>query len=167
MNIKYFPLKKVKFNKYKHCKSKWIASGILESILFKGRLQTKLKATPLNSDQYETRKINYQTYKKILRHSINLAKKKYYYNCFDKFKSDVRKTWSLINEALNRNKSQTDFPEYFEINGMKVSNKQVIANKLNKYFTEIGPTLAQSTPQLPGRSYMDYLTKPLPITFKF
>ena len=121
----------------------------------------------MNSDQYETRKINYQTYKKILRHSINLAKKKYYYNCFDKFKGDVRKTWSLINEALNRNKSQTDFPEYFEINGMKVSNKQVIANELNKYFTEIGPTLAQETPQLPGRSYMDYLTKPLPVTFKF
>ena len=42
MNI-YMPQKKVKFNRYKHKKSKWITSGIIRSIKFRNKLYYKLK----------------------------------------------------------------------------------------------------------------------------
>ena len=164
---KHFPVKYVKFNKYKHPKSKWMTQGILRSILFKDNLYLKLKATPTDSTQHDNILTNYRTYTKILRQSINLAKKKYYLSCFDKFKYDMKKTWSVINDVLNKNKSKKSFPDYFEVDGIKISNKINIANNFNKYFTEIGPKLAESTSQPAGRTYMEFLRKPLPPTFSF
>ena len=35
---KYIPLKKVKFNKYKHKRTRWITFGILKSIKFRDNL---------------------------------------------------------------------------------------------------------------------------------
>ena len=164
---KHFPEKVVKFNKYKHKKSKWVTSGILKSIRFKDKLYIKLKSTSTDNNQYESILTNYRTYSKILKQSINLAKRKHYYHCFDKFKSDMKKTWSVINEVVNKDNSRKNFPEHFKINGLHVSNKQVIANKFNEYFIEIGPKLAETTAQVDDKSFLDYLVKPLPPTFKF
>ena len=164
---KYFPVKYVKFKKYKHKRSKWISKSILRSILYKDKLYVKLKATPVNSDQFQGTLTNFRTYTRILRQTINLAKKKYYHNCFNKFKCDMKKTWSTINEVLNKTKMKKDFPDYFEINGMNVSNKKIIANEFNKYFIDIGPSLAQNTHQPAGRSYKDYLLNALPSNFEF
>ena len=141
--------------------------SILRSILYKDKLYVKLKATPVNSDQFQGTLTNFRTYTRILRQTINLAKKKYYHNCFNKFKCDMKKTWSTINEVLNKTKMKKDFPDYFEINGMNVSNKKIIANEFNKYFIDIGPSLAQNTHQPAGRSYKDYLLNALPSNFEF
>jgi hypothetical protein len=92
---KHFPVKYVKFQKYKHKRSKWISHGILKSILYKDKLYVKLKSAPANSYQYECMLINFRTYTRILRQTINLAKKQYYGNCFDKFKGDMKK--NLVN----------------------------------------------------------------------
>ena len=79
----------------------------------------------------------------------------------------MKKTWSVINEVVNKDNSRKNFPEHFKINGLHVSNKQVIANKFNEYFIEIGPKLAETTAQVDDKSFLDYLVKPLPPTFKF
>ena len=44
-----FPTKMVKFNKYKHKKSKWITNGILKSLKFRDRLYLELKTLPINT----------------------------------------------------------------------------------------------------------------------
>lgn len=41
-----FPIKKVKFNKYKHGRNDWITSGILRSIRYRDKLYKKLKNIP-------------------------------------------------------------------------------------------------------------------------
>ena len=79
----------------------------------------------------------------------------------------MKKTWSVINEVINKSNSKKNFPEYFQVDGTKISNKASIANGFNKYFTEIGPKLAQLTSQPAGRTYMEFLQNPLPPTFKF
>ena len=42
---------------------------------------------------------------------------------------------------LNRTQPSTNFPEYFNINGQKVTEK-VIANEFNTFFTNIGANIA-------------------------
>ena len=64
----------VKFNKYKHNKSKWITYGILKSIRFRDNLYKKLKLTNPVLREYEILYINLQTYNKILKRSIRVAK---------------------------------------------------------------------------------------------
>ena len=59
---KHLPTKKVKFNKYKHKKNKWITRGILKS------------------------------------------KRAYYLTTFERFKHDIKQTWTIINDTLQRKK---------------------------------------------------------------
>ena len=164
---KNFPVRKKKFNKYKHRKSKWITKGIIRSILFKDKLYVKLKATPVESDLYEGRLLNFRTYARILKQSINLAKKQYYFGCFEKFKGDMKKTWTIINEVVNRKQAKKEFPDSFEIEGRRISNDKTIANEFNRYFIEIGPKLCQATEHTTVESYRDYLKKPLLPSFEF
>ena len=55
-----------------------------------------LKKYLSDSTEYNTLKINLGTYNFILRRNIYLAKKSYYANLFQKYKSDVKQTWSAI-----------------------------------------------------------------------
>ena len=141
--------------------------GLLRSLIYKDKLYVKLKSTPINHALYEMFSVNFKTYTKILRQMINSAKKMYYQNCFDKFKFDLKKTWSTINGMLNRNENRKDFPKYFEIYGLPASNEKRIANEFNKYFVNVGQDLTQNT-LLPSEiSFQDYLTTPISHNFEF
>ena len=74
--------KKLKFNKHKHKKSAWITKGIIKSISFRDKLYQTLKKTPFLSAEYERLKINLNTYNKLLKSNIRLAKKNYYFSLF-------------------------------------------------------------------------------------
>ena len=50
------------------------------------------------------------------------AKRFYYKNMFDRFKHDMKKTWSIISETLSRNKQNHSLPETMTINGQDCSN---------------------------------------------
>ncbi len=66
----HMPKKIVKFNKYKHKKSKWISHGIIKSIQTKDNMYKKYKMTDPNSTNYYTLKTNLKTYNTILKKSI-------------------------------------------------------------------------------------------------
>ena len=62
---KHMLCKLVKFNKYKHKKSKWITRGLLNSIRFRDNLYKRMKLTNPTSREYEIIYINIKTYNKI------------------------------------------------------------------------------------------------------
>ena len=90
----------VKFNKYKHKKSKWITYGILKSIRFRDKLYKKLKLTNPLLREYEILYTNLQTYNKILKRSIREAKQLFLESTFNRYKSDIRNTWKTINKSF-------------------------------------------------------------------
>ena len=75
---KHMTGKFVKFNKYKHKKSKWITYGILKSIRFRDNLYKKLKLTNPVLREYDILYTNLQTYNKILKRSIREAKQRFF-----------------------------------------------------------------------------------------
>ena len=93
---KHFPVKYAKFNKYKHKQNDWITNGILRSISFRDKLYTKCKSTSAQSPQYTTLQENLKTYNKILKQSIHIAKKSFFVNCFDNYRSDMKKNGTLL-----------------------------------------------------------------------
>ena len=94
---KHLPIKRIKFNKYKHKKCKWITNGILKSIKTKNIIYKMLKQTnPANVEAFETLKIRFNRFHNILRQSIKEAKQIYYLRSFEKFKHDIKQTWSII-----------------------------------------------------------------------
>ena len=67
-------------------------SGIIHSIKYRDNLYMKLKSAETNDDNYNTLKINLNTYNKILKKSIREAKKTYFYNSFKKYNGDNKNT---------------------------------------------------------------------------
>jgi hypothetical protein len=126
-----------------------------------------VKSTNRNNSQFLILKSHLQTYNKILKQSIRTAKKIYFEKCFNRYKFDIRKTWSSINEIINRTKKKSDFPDYFLVDGNPNSDKNFIANKFNEYYTNIGPELAAHIELPTNRSFKDYLLNPTTEKFNF
>ena len=135
-----FPSKMNKFKKHKHKHSKWITRGIFKSIIYRDNLYVNLKKLDIYSDNYQTVNMNFLNYNKLLKKNIKLAKKMYYFSCFEKCENDIKSTWTNIKDILNKKTSATSISERFNINNHCTEDKQVIADSFNTYFTNIGVT---------------------------
>ena len=85
----------------------------------------------------------YKQYRNKLNHVIIIAKKRYYNNRFEQAKENLKQTWNLINEIINKKKLKPQMPRTFHDNNNEISYPYTIAEKFNEYFTNVGLTLAK------------------------
>ena len=134
-----FQNKLVRFDKKKHKINPWLTAGILKSINSKDKLYKTLVQTSKNSTDYPVLLSNFKVYKNIIRRSIMHAKRDYYRNAFNRYSTNMKKTWQTISETLNRRKGNRDFPQEFKLaNGDTISEPKQIANASNDFFIGIG-----------------------------
>ena len=165
--VKCFPITRVKYKKYKHKLTPWITFGLLNSIKYRDKLYVKLIKTSLISPKHASMEKEYKEYCSILQSSLRKAKCSYYHKQFQNSISDIKKTWSKINEVLCRKSKKAEMPDYF-LDGNKVLTENVdIANCFNNFFANIGPTLANSIKGPMGQSYKDYLKIRIESNFSF
>ena len=159
----------IKFNKYKHNKSKWITQGLLKSIRSRDKLYARLKRLQPNTIEHNTLLINLKTYNNILKRSIRTAKTLYFEITFQKFKYDIRNTWKTLNDILSRNKTKDPLPTKLRdnINAIDITNKSDIANTLNNFFTSIGRNLAHNINYTGDKNHRYYLKTNHEKVFKF
>ena len=63
-----------------------------------------------------------------------------------KYKNYINKTWQIIKQAIEKEKcNQHKFPTKIVVDEKNITNVHSIAEIFNKYFTEIGPNLANKT----------------------
>ena len=148
--------KKVKINKHKHKKSKWITQGIIRSITVRDKLYLNMKLSPKDSAEYTTIKINLNTYNTILKRNIRQSKILYYQHQFDQYKNNIKNTWGVIKELANRSPMKNILPQYFIVDREILTDKHVIANRLNTFFTNIGPKFASQIVTDGNSSYEDF-----------
>ena len=164
---KCFPIKEVKFNKYKHKISPWMTSDILNEIKFRDNLYVRWKKCPCSSLDYTLYENSYRSFCSILQKDIRNAKKIYYHKQFENYKSDIKKTWGQINEILSNKKKSSELPKYF-IDGNKTLTSDLdIANCFNKFFCSIGPSLANSIKSPENKNFTDYLKQNILSSFAF
>ena len=84
----------------------------------------------------------YKKYRNKLHHLIRIAKKNYYKDKFTEAHKNVKQTWNLINEVINKRKSRVDLPKSFNQEGIEISDPAKIAGNFNEYFVNVGPNLA-------------------------
>ncbi len=138
---KHMPCNLIKFNKYKHKKSKWITQGLLKSIRSRDKLYTRLKTLQPNTIEHNALLINLKTYNNILKRSIRTAKTLYFEITFQKSKYDIRNTWKTLNDILSRNKTKDPLPTKLRgnINVIDITNTLDIA----KLWTTFSPVLVE------------------------
>ena len=98
--------------------------GIINSITFRDKMYKRIRLTNSDSPMYETQEKNLKNFNCILQRNINTAKFFYYESKFNKYVSNIKQTWTTINELLNKCNNKKDFPSYFIINGDKIDNKE-------------------------------------------
>ena len=74
---KFITRKLVKYNKYKHKKSKWITQGLLKSIRYRDKLYKQTLLTNPDLPEYHMLNINLKTYNCIVKRSFRMAKQIY------------------------------------------------------------------------------------------
>ena len=152
----HLPKKIVKFDKRKHKKAKWMSNGLLKSINTKDRLYKKLIKTDIEDPQYVTLKNEFTNFKNTLRRSINEAKRLYYMRTFALYKNDVKQTWSVIKDTLQR-KLHSSPSSKFILNNNTITDLDEIATEFNKYFINIGRSLSDQIQSI--HSSLDDLPK--------
>ena len=101
---KHIPRVKVRYQKKKHKRSKWLTNGILNSINTKDRLYKTLMQTDTDDvELFNRRKEEFKMYRANLRKSIRNAKRTYFEHIFTQHKNDIKKTWKTLKETLSRN----------------------------------------------------------------
>jgi len=161
------PSKKIKFNKHKHKKTKWITNGLIKSIHYRDNLYNKLKCQDPDSPEYAAMATHLKDYNGLIKKNIRFLKKEYYKVCFNKFKNDIRNTWKTINDILHKTRKVKSFPDGFTDGKENITDKQEIANKFNMFFTNVGPNLANDIKCPENKSFKDYLNKKYIKQFKF
>ena len=167
MKEKHLPYKFVKFDKYRHKNSKWITHGVIKSIKNRYKLYRKLKCTDQSSERYVILKNRLSTYNKILKKTIREAKSSYYLLSFTENKANTRKTWSMINVIICKNKNSNNGIKAIMKDGNLIKDPKAIVENFNNFFINIGPNLVRNININPNKSFETYLTKHIISSFNF
>lgn len=135
---KCFPLQTNRKCKPRNSKP-WITPGLQRSSIRKNKLYKKcvVSPTPLNIDIYKK-------YKNYFIKLLQIAKKNYFSEKFEQSRNDIKNTWDLINELLNKKKASTTIPSQLSDGVRNFTNLFDITNGFNDFFVNIGPSLAKN-----------------------
>ena len=137
---KNFPRKKIKIRYYN--KKPWLSEGLKLSIKHKNKLYHKnLKCKTAYNE------VMYKTYRNKLKHVLAKAEKDHYANLLEANKSNMKKTWGILKDIINKNKANKVQSQFKLNDGSITSNKLIISEKFNDLFINIGPTLADKIPK--------------------
>ena len=165
---KHCKLERPKTSKRNNKANPWITHSLINCIktnetLYKTWKKSFSKNHPKGDEKlYE----KYRLYRKHLRRSIKTAKSQFYCKKILDNKGNKKKTWEIINQL--RGKKQNPINPQFIIDKKTITDRRVIANEFNKYFTSIASTLNKNLctddgipiSDLPNYDYNNYLPTP-------
>ena len=132
----------------------WITNGLKNAC----RKKNRLYKIWLHS-QTPAAESRYTIYKNKLTTILRTAEKEHYSKLLSDAKGNIKDTWKMLNAAMNKKKSSTEFPTHFELNGTNIVNKQIIADEINNFVVNVGPNLAMNIPVVNNAAsvYYDYM----------
>ena len=147
-----FPLKAFKEG-YKNRKP-WLSDGIKKQIKIKNSLYRRY----IKSKDPDLWSI-YTRFRNKINGLLVKAEKEHYSFLMEKHKNNLKKSWNIIKEVINKNKSNTKFSRFL-IDGQVTTDKNSISNGFNSFFTNVGPSLANKIPS-DSRSPSAFLKNPV------
>lgn len=151
-----FPIVKIKIG-YKNRKP-WLTLGLKESI----KVKNKLYVLSLKQSTREN-VTKYKKYKGTLQVLLRRAERDFYNEQFNGCIGNIKKSWELIKEIINKKKQSSKIRDKICINGHSEQNPTTIANAFNEYFVNIGFNLSESLPQ-PQKIFTEYMSQGNPNT---
>ena len=98
----------------------------------------------------------YKKYKNKLNHLLKISKRNHYDDKLENAKGNLKQTWKILNEIINKRKTRSKMPSTFIHNNQEISDPFRIANRFCEYFTNVGPSLASKlhNSRIPYETYL-------------
>ena len=80
----------------------------------------------------------YKTYLNCFNRIKRAAKEKYYHDIIEQNKQDIANTWKILKTIIGKQNDKSNLPQHFIIDNKQISDKVVIAEEFNKFFSQIG-----------------------------
>ena len=143
-----FPLKEICRKKID--RNPWFTKDLRKMCRKKNILYRKYLRNPT-----EYRRSVYTQQRNKVSSAIRHEKQNYYRNRFSKVRNDIKGTWGVINDVLNKTRTKV---QSFNIkhNNMDISNPQEVVNLYNEYFRSIGSQIVKELPSN-SKSFNDFL----------
>ena len=120
----------------------WFTKGLINSCRKKQTLYRRyLKNKTLENVN------RYKKYKNKLVSVLRAAEKHYYSTKIEDYKGNVKGTWRILKQIVNKCRNQT-YCQSFKHNNGNIVDKYLITEKFNEFFTNVGPTLASKIPKV-------------------
>ncbi len=133
-----FPIRTIRI---KHDNRKpWLTEALKVSIKTKNKLFAKLQKTPTSENE-----MRYKRYRNKLHHLLKITEKSHFQKLFEENKNNAKKSWDIIKDIIGRKKQITSNKSFMSGNKI-IENDKEIANGFNKFFVNVGPSLADKIP---------------------
>ena len=123
---KCIPEKNLSNKETKIHKKPWITKGFIKSSKIKNKLYKKI----LNNGNEEL-KAKYKYCRNRLNKLKNILKRRYYEHKFDTAKSDIKQTWKLVNEVINRKKILLALQNLKKIMSVLLTRGKLLIDSMN------------------------------------
>ena len=135
----FFPLTVKKLIKSLNPLEPWMTRGILISRKRKNELcNLSLKnPSPTSITQFKNFRNLYNT---VIRN----AKKLYFQRQLEENQKNLRKTWQILFSAINKKTKKLNDLSHLTINGIVISDPQIMATQFNEFFTSIATITVSS-----------------------
>ena len=90
----------------------------------------------------------YKSYKSRLQKLMIAAEKQYYHVILLQNKDNMKKSWGIIKNIINKNRKPVYQSKFKLKSGEVTTDKYVISKQFNDFFINVGPSLAKSIPQV-------------------
>ena len=134
-----FPLKA--FKKGYKTKKIWLSEGMKRSIKRKNKLFKRFKRSGKLEHEEQ-----YKSYRNRLNKILSNAQRAYYEKILEENKGNLRKSWQILKDIINR-KKQSKTCTRFLVDNSITTDKDKIAQGFNKFYINVGPNLASKIPK--------------------
>ena len=123
-------------------REKWVTPGIHNSIVTSKKNYKKMLANK-KDPKIATK---YHDYARLLKRLLRFAKKSYYIDRCNLYKSNTKKLWSTIHEICGKHNDKSSMIDYLTIEGIKTYEANKISNQFAHYFSNVGKKFANKLP---------------------
>ena len=136
-----FPLRKT--NPRKSLDKPWMTNGLKNCCRKKNNFYKKF----LHHKTIETEN-RYKQYKNKLVSVLRIAERNYYSSKLLELKGDIKNTWKVLKNVINRKGLNKKPNTTFKYNNEIIEDPKIISSKFNKFFVNIGSSLASKIPKV-------------------
>lgn len=156
-----FPLIKSKKKVADAIRKPWYTSGLHKSSITKNTLYKRFltNPTPLNSAKYKK-------YRNKHNHLLRISKKIYFSNKFKEHSNNIKSTWKVINQLMNKRKASTLYSSEFNEGGVTFNDPYLISCEFNNFFAHVGASLSKNIKPSNGNP-LDYIKCNFPPLLQF